>query len=261
MDASAQSAAGRGVRRLKWAPANLLVYSDSSGAVALWFATNQRAVVEGTSVQQQLMASFVPAEVEIWVELTRQLLALDAPPNPGDTSSIVASGVLQATDGTILVASRRRKRSSLDDEIRLLLSPKDLEKRLLLELEAREVVPLLEAMGGIAAGSTYTPAPPPDTTAKREERAARLREEHRNPPHYPPHLQLRQVEGEVWMRFVIDETGKVEVPTIETFLSDDPDFERSVRSWMGRARYHPHTVAGVPKRQRVFQRFVFGFAR
>lgn len=261
VEQAAQSATARDVRRFKWAPANLLVYRDSVGAVTLWFATNRYAVADGKRTQLELVASFEPAEVEIWVELTRQLLALEAPPHPGDTSSIVASGALRAVNGELLAATRQRKGSSLDHEIRLLISPKELEKRLVFRLGASEVHPLLDAMGSIATHSTYTPPTPRDTTARRDEQPVRLGGGRLSLPRYPGHLQSRGIEGEVWVSYVVDEAGRVELPTIETLLSDHPDFVAAVRSWLAREQFEPHTVSGVPKRQRVEQRFVFGLGR
>lgn len=244
------------MRRVRWPAANLLVYPDPSGAVALWFATNTRASLAGRRVSQEVTSKFVPDDVTLWTTLTRQLLELKGPPVPGDTAPVVVSGALGATNGGALVAGRRRKGASLESTVRLVLSPKEPERALLFELRRDQVAQLISAMDSVAIGSVYRPQA--DSVSERTGTQVWMREDSRRAPQYPRELQARGIEGEVWLTFVVDADGSVDMTSLRTWLSDDPGFEGSVRDYLRRARYVPATVGGVAVRRRVAQRFLFG---
>jgi hypothetical protein len=74
-------------------------------------------------------------------------------------------------------------------------------------------------------------------------------------PMLPRRLWRKGRHGEVWMDFYVDSTGRTELSTVRTVLSDDPDFELAVRAYLVRARYSPATVRGHPVRGRTYQRF------
>lgn len=66
------------------------------------------------------------------------------------------------------------------------------------------------------------------------------------PPQYPPELRKARVEGLVTLVFVLDETGRVEDPRVES--SSRPEFERpaleAVRKW----KFRPGQKDGEPVR-------------
>ena len=247
------------VRRVRWPAANLLVYREASGAVVVWFATNMHATVAGRSARQEVKSTFLPEDVRVWIFLTRQLLELDGPPVPGDTASTVMSGALRATDGGALVAGRRRKKSSLESTVRLVISPKDRERALLFELKPDQVVQLVAAMDSAAIGSVYRPGT--DSVSEWSGTQVWMREGMHGVPQYPGHLQARGIEGEVWLTFVVEADGSVDMESLRTWLSDHPSFERSVHDYLRGTRYIPATKGGVAVRQSVAQRFVFGLER
>lgn len=249
------------VRRVRWPAANLLVYTEGSGAVALWFATNGRAILAGESISREITSTFVPDEAATWVILTRQLLELRAPPVPGDTASTVLSGALRSLEGGALAAGRRRKRSSLESTVRLVLSPKEPRKALLFELRPMEVAALLDAMDSTASTSVYRPQGQAVEPSSASGTQVWFKSAAQSAPRYPPSLQAGWKEGEVWLRFVVGTDGRVEMDSIEIFLSDHRAFERAVRDWLRDARYEPATLGGKPVRQKVSQRFVFGLER
>lgn len=66
------------------------------------------------------------------------------------------------------------------------------------------------------------------------------------PPQYPPELRKARIEGLVTLVFVLDETGRVEDPRVES--STRPEFERpaleAVRKW----KFRPGQKDGEPVR-------------
>lgn len=80
-------------------------------------------------------------------------------------------------------------------------------------------------------------------------------------PVYPEVLRSRGVEGEVFVRFVVNEAGKVEMKTLEIISGTSPAFEASVRYALERARFEPAESNGRKVAQLVEQRFQFRLDR
>jgi TonB family protein len=71
--------------------------------------------------------------------------------------------------------------------------------------------------------------------------------------HYPAHSP----EGRVWIQYVVDSTGTVDLASVQVVLSDGPAFEQEVRRALKDMRFEPGRHAGHPVRVLVFQTFVF----
>lgn len=80
-------------------------------------------------------------------------------------------------------------------------------------------------------------------------------------PPYPSRLSNAGVEGEVVARFVVDTTGRVEIPTIEIQQASHALFGEAVRRWLTQNRYSPALAGGRPVRQLVEQRIGFTLTR
>lgn len=65
-------------------------------------------------------------------------------------------------------------------------------------------------------------------------------------PTYPPELRKAKVEGVVTMIFVLDETGRVEDPRVET--STRPEFEKPALEAIRKWRFSPGKKDGQPVR-------------
>jgi protein TonB len=76
------------------------------------------------------------------------------------------------------------------------------------------------------------------------------------PPTYPPDLRRRKVEGTVYVVFVVDETGRVQQPSVES--STDQAFQAPALEAVRRWRFEPGVVRGqkVRSKLRVPIRFV-----
>jgi hypothetical protein len=74
---------------------------------------------------------------------------------------------------------------------------------------------------------------------------------------YPPEAVRSRREGRVWMEFVIDTLGQVELQSVRVVLSDGDDFTRSVRDLLPHLRYQPGRVFGKAVRVEVFQQMNF----
>lgn len=91
------------------------------------------------------------------------------------------------------------------------------------------------------------------------ERVATLRT--RVEPAYPRALVTSGLEGRVVMRFIVDTTGRVEGPSVETVASTHVLFAEEARSALLRARFDPAQVGGRPVRMLMELPFVFELRR
>ena len=88
-----------------------------------------------------------------------------------------------------------------------------------------------------------------------EEMAART--EGSAAPVYPPELMKVGKEGGVFIRFVIDSSGRADPGTIEVVRSTHPAFTQSVRQAVPLMLFSPASVGGHHVRQAVEQNFEF----
>lgn len=80
-------------------------------------------------------------------------------------------------------------------------------------------------------------------------------------PAYPLELMVEGKEGSVYLRFVVDTTGRAEAASIEVLRSSHPAFAQSVRQALPLMLYMPATIAGRRVRQLVEQNFEFRITR
>lgn len=76
-------------------------------------------------------------------------------------------------------------------------------------------------------------------------------------PVYPPNLIKERVEGGVFMRYIIDTTGRADPNSLEVIRSSHPEFTESVRNAVPLMAFTPAMVAGRKVRQAVEQNFEF----
>ena len=245
--------------RVQWDVGNLLVTPDSIRGVSLWFATNQRVRLDGQPVQQQFDDRFEPDALIEWLIYSRQLLDLKAP-LPNDTSAAVTSGYLRGLDGGIIVVARLRKGNKLAGKTRVLLAQKD-STPVVFELDRSQVDKLLDVAEVAAQRSAYRKnADVPAFESQPGDIPVQPIPSKRF-PRYPVALQQRAVEGEVWTRYCVGVDGRVDMSTFWAPLSDDEEFEKSVKEFLAGARYEPARRNGIAIGQMVAQRFIFGLRR
>ena len=80
-------------------------------------------------------------------------------------------------------------------------------------------------------------------------------------PVYPPELMKDGKEGAVFLRFVVDSSGRADPVTIEVIRSTHPAFTQSVRQAVPLMLFTPATIGGRPVRQAVEQNFEFRITR
>lgn len=80
-------------------------------------------------------------------------------------------------------------------------------------------------------------------------------------PVYPDVLRARGIEGEVFARFVVDETGRIDMKTFDILSATSPAFANAVRYALERSRFRPAEAAGRKVPQLVEQRFQFRLDR
>lgn len=80
-------------------------------------------------------------------------------------------------------------------------------------------------------------------------------------PAYPEDLRARGPDGLVFVRFVLDTTGRIESSTIHVVSSTQEEFTRAVLDVLPGLRYSPAYMAHKKVRARVEQRFEFHLAK
>jgi TonB family protein len=78
---------------------------------------------------------------------------------------------------------------------------------------------------------------------------------------YPRAAWTQGRQGRVFVEFVLDTTGRVDLGTLKVLLSDGADFEASARAVLARAEYRPARAYGRVVRVVVQQPFTFRVAR
>jgi TonB family protein len=76
-------------------------------------------------------------------------------------------------------------------------------------------------------------------------------------PIYPPEMMKEGKEGGVFIRFVVDSTGRADSTTIEVVRATHPLFAQSVRQAVPLMMFSPASVGGRHVRQAVEQNFEF----
>ena len=80
-------------------------------------------------------------------------------------------------------------------------------------------------------------------------------------PAYPGDLVKDGTEGSVYLRFVVDSSGRADVGSIEVIRSTHPAFTQAVRSALPLMMFTPAAVGGRHVRQLVEQNFQFRLTR
>jgi TonB family protein len=79
-------------------------------------------------------------------------------------------------------------------------------------------------------------------------------------PHYPDELRARRLEGEVIVRFRVDDKGRVDASSMQVVQSEHERFTAAVRSVLPKFRFEPAHAAGPdakPQSAWVQSRFQF----
>lgn len=76
-------------------------------------------------------------------------------------------------------------------------------------------------------------------------------------PAYPTDLLAKQIEGSVYMRYVVDTTGRADTATAQVIRSSHPLFTQAVLAVLPRMRFRPATMGDRLVRQLVEQEFAF----
>jgi TonB family protein len=100
------------------------------------------------------------------------------------------------------------------------------------------------ALGALMVGATELKAQAqPDTTAALAESAVQERPalvpNSCQAPQYPMQLRQARVEGHVLLRFVVDETGRVEPNSVNVVSATHSRFEAPARQAMATCRFRP----------------------
>jgi TonB family protein len=77
-------------------------------------------------------------------------------------------------------------------------------------------------------------------------------------PRYPSAMKAAGISGEVSAQYVVDETGRIEMPTFKVLKSSGPEFTAAVKEVLPSWRLNPASIHGKKVKQLVQQAFEFG---
>lgn len=77
---------------------------------------------------------------------------------------------------------------------------------------------------------------------------------------YPKELRVANVEGQVMVKFVVDDNGRAVLTTIQVIRSDNELFTKAVRDMMPTLRFTPAEIKGKKVAQFVQMPFQFSLA-
>jgi TonB family protein len=80
-------------------------------------------------------------------------------------------------------------------------------------------------------------------------------------PEYPAALLARNIEGSVFVSYVVDTTGRASDGSFRVIRATHPEFARAVRDALPGMRFRPAQLRGVPVPQLVQQSFAFRIRR
>ena len=81
------------------------------------------------------------------------------------------------------------------------------------------------------------------------------------PPVYPERLRSANIEGQVLVQYVVDESGVAQMSTFKVLKSTDTELSESVRRAVSATTFTPAEVRGHKVKQLVQQPFVFASHR
>ena len=119
--------------------------------------------------------------------------------------------------------------------------------------------PFAFALDGKAPGSPSA-APAAPSSSGTGDKQATLRPGSKG-PQYPAELREAGVEGTVIVQFVVDQNGRVELPSLKVLKSDNEAFTAAVRAALADAVYDPAVVKGRAVKQLLQEPFQFSLRR
>jgi periplasmic protein TonB len=115
------------------------------------------------------------------------------------------------------------------------------------------------AAGGTAKGSGDKPVDQPYFDFQVEKQAAAVPGS--PTPHYPEMLTSAGIEGQVFVEFVIDTTGKADMSTFKVLKSDHELFSQEVKQALPHMRFYPAEVGGRKVKELVQLPFAFALKK
>jgi protein TonB len=115
------------------------------------------------------------------------------------------------------------------------------------------------AADGTAKGTGEKPTDQPLSSFQVEEQAAAV--PGTPSPHYPEMLTSAGVEGQVFVEFVIDTTGRADMSTFRVLKSDHELFSQEVKTALPHMRFYPAKVGGRKVKELVQLPFAFALTK
>jgi TonB family protein len=241
---------------------NVLMLPDSVHGTIVWMAA--RPTGDPASDQRKDFVTAVNPSITVtWVEKARSFLKV--PLSDSDTGSLRLSIELPGQGGDGLLLARRRVDGKWSNERIIILQNHGVERPWMVVGRDQEVGQFLDALESTAGRTVISQdAAARDSVALSNPFDADgdpIPDPQNQPPAYSESLRRQNIEGEVWVSFVVTAEGRADLNTLRILLSDERGFDNAVRQSLRASRYTPAMSNGAPVPKRVFQRFSFALRR
>lgn len=242
---------------VKWGLVDFIIMADSVRGVSVYMAPNQWSL-QGADHANVSYIAFDPSVVRQWTLVMEQRVG-EPWPESRPTTTVPLGVTLPSTSGRAFFMFG--KDPSTRAYAQFLMVYRDSVSHTEWTAYSREdqLRDLLHALDEIASLSRYDPE-----LAVRADSASGLPDSHEL-QQMPKLVSMQRLalpsrleqEGRVWVRYVVDQDGRVDPGSIHIMLSDGPLLTDAVRKALATAVYQPGRAAGVAVRVLCFQVFSF----
>ena len=242
---------------LEWNNAGLTLYPDSSGVFMY-----ARIHADPGKKQPYFTASFDPARLAEWLPAAREFNTRVI--DPGDTSTFLATAMLQSIIGDAIRVVRHRENGEWSKHRFIVMETiRDTQPVVFIGSEL-SVGQILDSLAAVAGRTPFSQSAAQQVIRETviggydKEASASPRN---MPPAYPMDALRARRNGAVVMSFYVDSTGRVEMNTARPFFSSEAAFTDAVMAALPNLVFSPAEKDGRKVRSRVVMPFSFTVVR
>ena len=238
---------------LEWEFLQMVVFPDPDAGVFVWVAWR------GTEdAEPDFVGRYDPSQLSTWVERARAMLTARRPERD-DTTTVLKSGTVNDVDEGGMYLLRYRDENEWESGTVLVLRAAPSASPMAIELDSEGTVSFLDALERSLSPTGLDPqGGGPVRHANPANPTSLPRPDPSNPAvAYPEELGPQGVTGDVWITYVIDETGTPEWRSLRVLLSEHDLLSEAMTDVLQRSRFTVTRRRGQPARVQMFVRHSF----
>jgi hypothetical protein len=247
---------------LRWSNVAFAIRADPQKGVSLWAGATPQAMDAGGPSWLRSM-SFRPHQLDEWLPFAQSFLAGEFPIDTPSTKTRT-SAPLPGTHNELLAIAEDRAAPSAEPGHLIYVADSGGKNPLVARTTREHLQDLLLALKKARAQAGWGPDTASETSDPKCPQLGYI-ETRCTPVILRPGAQLQvpgiamRGVGEVWAQYMVDESGRADLATLDIIYSDHRVLASAVRKSLPHFKYQPATTHGVPVRQLVYQRFRFNF--